>query len=383
MPLDETPDHALSRVYSPPHSATAPPDVAKPPRFRPLWVLMVSLGVFAVTLASFYILPLPYIGTVGFGACAVIAFAGAGIAIRQGFGPALAQRKTSAIAVNILLAVVNLAMMALGAVAALLSTFSFARGRQLRRFGKTLLPRVRPGRSWAYTKVSVMAPSEVPSGVAVQWRENGRTEHASVAAFARLTLDLLALGAPPHLVSASHADALDEIRHAELCFSLARSIDGDAQDPGPFPEARRARTLPPGRAMGLAVLAVDSLIDGALNEGVSARIVAKLAKRSDVPAIRGVLKEIAADEGRHSAHGWDVVEWCLAEGGRPVACALLGAIRTLPHRLSSSLPAAAANGTWERWGIHGADLEQQEFAAARAALVLRVRELLRPAARAA
>lgn len=31
---------------------------------------------------------------------------------------------------------------------------------------------------------------------------------------------------------------------------------------------------------------------------------------------RAILKEIAADEGRHAAHGWDVVAWCLAEGHR-------------------------------------------------------------------
>jgi hypothetical protein len=297
--------------------------------------------------------------------------------------PARQRRRALAVAGKVLSFLGILAMVVIGALAVLLSTVSLTRGRQLRRFGRVMLPRVVTGRSWANTKVSVASPLPIPSEVAAQWRENGRTEHASVAAFARLTLDLMALGAPPHLISASHADAIDEVRHTELCFSLARSIDGKTEDPGPFPEARYARALPSRRVTGLAVLAVDSLVDGALHEGVSARIIAKLSKRSEVPAIRGVLKEIAADEGRHSAHGWDVVEWCLAEGGRPVANALLGAVHALPERMRSSLPRAAVDGSWEPWGIHGVELERQEYAAARTVLVERVKKLIGGTARAA
>jgi hypothetical protein len=46
-------------------------------------------------------------------------------------------------------------------------------------------------------------------------------EHASVAAFARFTLDLLALGAPADLVQSAQQALGDEIAHAELCFGLA------------------------------------------------------------------------------------------------------------------------------------------------------------------
>jgi hypothetical protein len=81
-------------------------------------------------------------------------------------------------------------------------------------------------------------------------------------------------------------------------------------------------------------------------EGVSARIIARLTQRCEVPAIRAALKEIAADEGRHAAHGWTVVAWGLDEGGRPVGHALLGAIRTLPREMRSDLPAAAEEGGW-------------------------------------
>jgi len=186
----------------------------------------------------------------------------------------------------------------------------------------------------------------------------------------------MALGAPPELVAGANRDALDEIRHAELCFGLARALDGRADGPGAFPVAAKARSLAVTRTMALAELAVDSLIDGALHEGVSARIVAKLARRCEDPAIGAMMKEIAADEGRHARHGWDVVKWCVAEGGEPVVKALAGAVRMLPPTMSSPMPAEARDGRWERFGLMGSTLEADEHRAARADVARRVNDLV-------
>ena len=258
----------------------------------------------------------------------------------------------------------NFAMAYFGTVIAYMATFGFARGRQVRRLGKIVLPTLQPDGTWTSAGLAAGSRDAAPRGLAEQWRENGKTEHASVAAFARLTLDLMALGAPPRLVAAANRDALDEIRHTELCLSLAASLDGRQMSPAPFPQVHRGLTLPKPRRLALAKLAVDSMVDGALHEGVSARIIAKLARRREVPAVRAVLKEIAADEGRHAAHGWAVVEWCLAEGGAPVAHALVGALRSVPTQLRSELPPAAGDGSWEHWGIHGHALETAEYSAA-------------------
>lgn len=239
-----------------------------------------------------------------------------------------------------------------------------------------LLPPVAPGAAWAADRTPMAGLGAVPEGLADQWRENGRTEHASVAAFARLTLDLMALGAPPRLVTMAHDDGLDEIRHAEECFALARALDGRAASPAAFPAAQRVPGRPGSRRLALAELAAESLIDGALNEGGAARALAKLAERCESEPIRAVLKRLAADEGRHAAHGWDVVEWCLAEGGWVVEKALAGALRVLPAELRSTRPAPAASGAWERWGIPGHALELAEYRAARAHLVARLEGLL-------
>ena len=79
----------------------------------------------------------------------------------------------------------NLFMAAFGMLVAFFATFGFSRGRQLRRFGRVLLPGLQPSPAWARSMVVWEGHEGVPAGVADQWRENGRTEHASVAAFAR------------------------------------------------------------------------------------------------------------------------------------------------------------------------------------------------------
>jgi hypothetical protein len=255
------------------------------------------------------------------------------------------------------------------------STTGFSRGRQLRKGSKLLLPPVAAGDGWDTTDLRAAAPVAIRSDLAGQWRENGRTEHASVAAFARLTLNLIALGAPSSLIESANRDSLDEIRHAQLCFSLARSLDGRSQSPGPFPEAQHAGALSSFRTLALAELAVSSLIDGALHEGISARVLARLTRRCEDPVTREMIRALAADEGRHAAHGWDVVEWCLAKGGDPVARSLLAASRAIPDQIHYSLDEQARDGSWEAHGIPGERLESEEHAKARAHLLEQVERI--------
>ncbi len=388
-------------VYAPPQAIESfpgsAPSLAHAARLRNRSLALFGISIlalFGVGVASAALESRLLLFAAG-GTCALLALVGAGTAVAsvaKSFA-AMPRDSIGAIFLAATSAVANLGMAGVGALAALLSTMSFTRGRQIRRFGKVLLPPVGPSsesNDWTRPLVDasvidfddVLRREDVDdttrSALAAQWRENGRTEHASVAAFARLTLDLVALGAPPELVAAAQRDALDEIRHAELCFALARAIDGRSESPSAFPAAARARTLSRVRSVALVELAVDSLIDGALHEGVSARIVAKLARRAADPTVRAILRQIAADEGRHSAHGWDVVRFCLAEGGAPVAFALASAVASLPDAMRSELPGDAAAGGWERWGIMGSALEAAEFAGARASVERRVAELVAP-----
>jgi len=365
----------LGRVYAPPQSesfADGARSAAKL-RSRAAWLLGASVVAWVITIAMLSLVDVPKaVGGILFYGSALLAVVGAGcgvVALFKGIG---AGAGAGAVASALALTFVSVAMSCVGALSALLSTMSFTRGRQIRSLGRILLPPVEAGGGWTTASRSMpgveldVDDKETCRALASQWRENGRTEHASVAAFARLTLDLMALGAPPELVADANRDALDEIRHAQLCFGLARALDGRVESPGAFPAATHARTLSSVRTLALGQLAVDSLIDGALHEGVSARIIAKLAKRCEVPVVQGMLKEIAADEGRHARHGWDVVLWCLAEGGEPVARALEGALYALPREMRSTMPRDARDGRWERFGVMGEALETAELEASRA-----------------
>jgi len=248
------------------------------------------------------------------------------------------------------------------------------RGRQVRRFGRSVLaPAVACPVPLPKEGIAGV-PAELRAAIAGQWRINAQTEHASIAAFANLSLALMALGAPARLVESAQRDGLDETRHAQLCFSLSAAIDGQPYHAGPFPHAARSPSRFGGRTWRLAQLAVDSLVDGALHEGVSARLMARLAASCTEARAKRVLRELAADEARHAAHGWEVVRWCVDEGGGPVIGALVGAVAGLSQQVPGQ-PSAATDGSWERYGIAGAAMMRHAYAVEKRRLSARIMAL--------
>ncbi len=253
-------------------------------------------------------------------------------------------------------------------------------GRRHRKGSKLLAPETEAGADWLGAEPTALALA-IPAGerdaLGAEWRDNGKKEHASVAAFAQLTLDLMAVGAPPELIAAAQRDALDEVRHAAACFAIARDIDGIAESPSAFPDARSRRFLfTASRSIALTQIAVDALADGVLNEGIAARLLGQLAKKCAVPELSSILRLMAADESRHAAHSWDIVAWCLESGGATVANALRGAVSGMPKKVCSALPAGARAGAWERWGVHGVEMEAAAFVKTRAAARVKLSALL-------
>ncbi len=253
-------------------------------------------------------------------------------------------------------------------------------GRRHRKGKRLLAPETEAGADWIgaeRTELALAVPKPERDALGAEWRDNGKKEHASVAAFAQLTLDLMAVGAPPELVAAAQRDALDEVRHAAACFAIARDIDGIVESPSPFPDARSRRFLfTASRELALTQIAIDALADGVLNEGIAARLLAQLAKKCDVAALSVILRKMAADESRHAAHSWDIVAWCVENGGTTVANALRGAASGMPKKVCSALPAGARDGAWERWGVHGVAMEAAAFVKTREAARVKLSALL-------
>jgi hypothetical protein len=189
-----------------------------------------------------------------------------------------------------------------------------------------------------------LAPSDTTVAPAVAralrdaWLSDALLEHASIASFSRFALHLLALGAPPDLVAATHRAALDEVAHAEACFALASRFAGEALGPGP---------LPLGGALGSVTLAeatAAAVMEGCVGETIAALVASEQLAVAGDPAVRAALARIAEDEARHAELAWRFVGWALARQPA-VACAVAEAFAKATEDVEASAIADAMSAS--------------------------------------
>ncbi len=176
--------------------------------------------------------------------------------------------------------------------------------------------------------------------LAESWLRDALMEHASVPAFARVALELSALGAPPQLVLEANLAMADEVRHAQACFALASAYAAEPLGPGPL-EA-------PGRPLPtLAQLAVETFREGCVGESLAVGRAAVQLRSATDPTVRSVLEEVIDDEGRHAELAWRIVRWAVQAGGDEVRQALreeLTALRLAPLTEAPTSARGAAHG---------------------------------------
>jgi hypothetical protein len=189
-------------------------------------------------------------------------------------------------------------------------------GRALRIRGRLVTARRTHDDAWSVdnTQAVPVDDLETRAMLTAAWEADAKTEHASIAAFARLSLDLMAVGAPPHLIEACLRAALDEVRHATGAYSLASAYAGHPQGPGLMPEVATA-------SGGLSRLATETIIDGCLGEGLAAACAREAAAEAVDPVVKAHLTAVARDESRHAELAWDVLAFCLTHGGAPARLA--------------------------------------------------------------
>lgn len=238
-----------------------------------------------------------------------------------------------------------------------------AHGRPLRVRGRPRTAPTRRDAAWSVDPSGALPDAsrltaDERAREAARWTRDAREEHASIAAFARLSVDLLALGAPPGLVERAHRAALDEALHARLAFALASAYAGEPVGPAAWPEALEAEAAerPAGT---LRRVARESLVDGVYGEGLAA-LRADEEVAAD-PAVAAVLATVARDEAGHAALGWDVLAFCVARDGS-LTPALVEAAEDIAARADTALERAHAASVRER--LDALLAEQGERAAA-------------------
>ena len=85
---------------------------------------------------------------------------------------------------------------------------------------------IREGKDYAVSwkrdpKIAVPANNPRHEDIGHRWLKIAEAEHASVASFARFTLQLLSLGSPSELLVSSQKAEIDEINHAKYAYTLS------------------------------------------------------------------------------------------------------------------------------------------------------------------
>ena len=185
------------------------------------------------------------------------------------------------------------------------------------------------------------------TALARAWLEDARQEHASVAAFARFTMHLLALGAPPDLITLSQRASIEEVQHARACFALARRYGGEAVGPGPLSLDGALGTL------SLEAFAALTVHEGCVGETLGALLADEQANQTRDAEVRRLMTRIARDELRHAELAWRCVRWAINAGGPPVADAVGRAFAEAEVSSRSQSFADPSGVDAETWQAHG------------------------------
>jgi len=164
--------------------------------------------------------------------------------------------------------------------------------------------------------------------LAERWTRVALMEHASIAAFARFTLQLIGLGAPASLIERATAAMVDETRHAKACFAIASSYAGERRGPG---RLAIERSLDEST---LRAIVLNAIREGCVGETLAAIEAREAAEYAADPAVRELLLQISADETRHAELAYRFVQWALAEGDRELERAVRREFAALAAEIS-------------------------------------------------
>lgn len=206
-------------------------------------------------------------------------------------------------------------------------------GRPFLVDGEARTAPIAPRSDWAVAGISPNVAGltdELRSELAAAWELIARMEHASIAAFARFSLQLLELGAPPDLIERTNQALVDETKHARAAFALAGAYRGRRVGPGALSAAGALDG-------GADVATVIGLViqEGCVGETVAAVEAGEAEERAMDPAVRSVLSTVAGDESDHAELAWRTVRWALATFGDEVRAVVQAQIELLSREVQA------------------------------------------------
>lgn len=225
----------------------------------------------------------------------------------------------------------------------LASALGGAWGRPLRVGGEQVRAKLGSGTRWADgPRPQVDGLDAVTRGaLGRMWLHDAIKEHGSVPAFAQLSWELAALGAPASLLARCQTSALQEISHAQRCFAAVEAyldtsvhVDAIAAATGGF--GRRAGTLRCAKRVAL-----ETLEDGCLIEDLNADFAERAHVLAVDPAISSLTATIAREEREHAELAWDILAFCIALHPE-VARAVRARLARLPTRIAIPYDTATA-----------------------------------------
>lgn len=185
------------------------------------------------------------------------------------------------------------------------------------------------------------------------WLQSALDEHASLASFARFVVQLLALGAPPELMNATHRAMNDEVVHAKLCFGLASAYGERAFGPSSLEPA-------PADATGRGDALASAVLEGCIGETISAQLAAEGARSCHDPVVRSVLTKLARDEEQHALLAWRFVHWARPQAAAGERADVLSMVHlTIAETKRALLAAPPTDGSLQRYGRFGKRAELQ------------------------
>jgi hypothetical protein len=188
-------------------------------------------------------------------------------------------------------------------------------------------------------------------------------EHASIAAFARFALELLAFGAPAELLAKTASAMSDEAAHARQAFALASAYAGAPRGPGAL--AVDGSLASPD----LESSVLTAFLEGCIGETVAALEAREAATRAQDETVRAVLAKVADEEARHALLAYEFVQWALPRASAALANSLRITLRSELERADARAYSTDADSPFAAALVaHGILPESERRALRRSAL---------------